>query len=114
MMSEHTTSTEHLEGAPVTYGESLAPAMKITEQEDADNYLSVLIRYQEREGKVDHAEATRITKINLGYFSGYYNAETATRVNRLFNTTHPIFGDRRPTPEEALEAGRKFAEESKT
>ncbi len=105
------TPTEHLEGGVVTYGACLHPAMKITEQDDADNYLSAYIDYNERNGNVNRIEATLIAKRNIGYFAGYSDAETAARVNRLFKTTHPIFGDTRPTPKEALEAGKRLAEE---
>ena len=104
------TPTGHLENVVVTYRESLGPAMKITDQIDAYNYLIALIDYHEREGDgISRERATEIAKINLGYFAGYYNAETMERVNRLFETQHPIFGGKTPTPEEAFEAGKKAA-----
>jgi len=58
----------------------------------------------------DKAEAERIERSNLGYYAGYYDSETMARVNRLFKTTHPIFGDTNPTPAEAFEAGKKMAQ----
>lgn len=41
----------------------------------------------------------------MGYYAGYYDAETRERVERLFGAVHPIFGSVRNTPEEILKAG---------
>ena len=97
------------------YGELYGPAMKAETQEEADQMYADLVEYQllacAADGKpVDRVEAERIVKINLGYYAGYYSLATAKRVNRLFKTTHPIFGDAWPTAEEAMEAGKKLAE----
>jgi hypothetical protein len=62
-----------------------------------------------RFGGKSREDAENVERSNLGYFAGYYNAETMERVNRLFKTTHPIFGGTIPTPEEAFEAGRQLA-----
>lgn len=92
-----------------TFGETLRPAMGITDQAEADDYFEQLVaHYMER---FDRYEAEKVVKGNLGYYAGYYSPETQARVNRLFKTIHPIFGDKTPTPEEALEAGKRLAED---
>lgn len=97
-----------------TISDLYRPAMEITEQAEADIYLESLIQWGIRVGKdglgkQTRNEATKIQKQNLGYFAGYYDAETMKRVNRLFVTTHPVFGNTTPAVEEAIEAGRKLA-----
>lgn len=97
-----------------TIGEKYSPAMKITEQADADQYFEVCVQDTMGMGKT-REEAESIERSNLGYYAGYYNHETRLRVERLFQCQHPVFGDatkRQPTPEEAFEAGRKMAQES--
>ena len=91
-----------------TYGGLLLPAMEITEQDDADQYLEAYILFiQEHEGK-DRTQAKYLAKTNLGYFAGYGNNEDRKRIERLFKCAHPIFGkaeEHVPTPEEAFNAG---------
>ena len=95
----------------LTYGESLTPAMSITDQEDAEQYLRDYIAFIEKAVvlKDEDDSAENIAKSNLGYFAGYYDSETQERVNRIFRTQHPIFGKDTPTPEEALQAGKNIA-----
>lgn len=97
----------------LTYGECLGPAMKITEQADADQYFTAYVEFIEaalaREPRTDNKTAADIAKINLGYYAGYYDGETMDRVNRLFRCSHPIFGSMIPTAEEALAAGAAAA-----
>lgn len=96
----------------LTYGECLDPAMKITDAEDAKQYLADYIKFQEANMQEATGEYTaeQICKQNLGYFAGYYDNETRKRVERLFLCSHPIFGsikeNGRPTSEEALECGK--------
>jgi hypothetical protein len=96
----------------LTYGECLKPAMKITEQADADQYLRDYIAYiqvaLDKDPRGDGKTAEEIAKINLGYFAGYYDREIQERVYRLFKTVHPIFGDSTPTLEEAIAAGLNY------
>lgn len=75
----------------LTYGECLHPAMKITDQADATQYLNDYVAFVMTTGK-SKSEAESICKQNLGYFAGYYDNETMARINKLFCTTHPIFG----------------------
>jgi hypothetical protein len=93
-------------------GDLYSDAMKITNQEEADRYLEALVEFGILHGQT-REEATNIQKQNLGYFAGYYNNETMARVNRLFKTKHPVFGDTTPTPEEAFQMGMKAGERMK-
>lgn len=103
----------------LTYRESLAPAMEITEQEDADQYLAEYIKFQQRkrderpEEKSAHT-AEQMCKINLGYYAGYYSNETRERVEKLFKCSHPIFGgiaqNGNPSPETAIRKGFETAQ----
>lgn len=43
---------------------------------------------------------------NIGYCSGYYDEKTAKKIMKVFKTTHPIFGNGRPTPEQAFAVGK--------
>lgn len=80
----------------LTYGECLGPAMKITDQADADQYFHDYAAFIQRHLKVeprrDDMTAEQIAKTNLGYYAGYYDSETRERVERLFTCSHPIFG----------------------
>ncbi len=91
-----------------TIGEILGPAMDITDQADADDYFEQLVSHYTSvaKGPRTRQEAEKIVRDNLGYYAGYYSTETQSRVNRLFKTTHPVFGDTKPTAEEAFEAGK--------
>lgn len=101
----------------LTYGDCLHPAMKITDPEDAQQYLRAYIAYTQKhldkEPRTDSKTAEEICKINLGYFAGYYDDETRKRVEKLFCCSHPIFGsiesNGSSTAEQAFEAGRQSA-----
>jgi hypothetical protein len=100
--------------ATLTYGETLDPAMKITDAEDAKQYKKAYIAYTEKFLKNGVSEsgltAEQIVNANLGYYAGYGSNEQRERVERLFNCAHPIFGSIKnngvPTAKEAYEAGR--------
>ena len=96
----------------LTYKECLSPAMEITNSVCARQYLvayTVFIQKElDKKPRDDNMTAEEIAKINLGYYAGYYGAEVGERVNKLFLTTHPIFGDKRPIPEKALEIGKNW------
>jgi hypothetical protein len=105
-------SIEHFKKDKLTFGEALEPAMKIDNKEDAKIYLDAYVASIMKDGK-SQKEATEIAKSNLGYFAGYYSAETREQVERLFDCAHPIFGKiavkGQLTPEEAFEMGKNFA-----
>ena len=101
----------------LTYGECLRPACeKIKTREEAaqyfKDYVAFIQKAIDKEGKEGKGkDAVAIAKSNLGYFAGYYDGETMERVNRLFDTSHPIFGRAFDvTPEQALKAGIKAGE----
>ncbi|MEK6832588.1 MAG: hypothetical protein AABY32_00955 [Nanoarchaeota archaeon] len=95
----------------ITIGDKYGPAMKITDQDEANIYFEKCVRHQMWFNK-SRDEAVSIEKQNLGYFSGYYDSETMERVQKLFNCSHPVFGKvtagNPPTPEEAFNAGVKI------
>lgn len=78
----------------LTYQEALAPAMQITDKEDAKQYLRDYVAYQQKwldkEPRTDGMTAEQVCKINIGYYAGYYSAETAKRLYELFETSHPF------------------------
>lgn len=115
----------------LTYGDTLGPAMKITDPEDAKQYLKAYIEYIVRNFPKDEkikilefahsnngninvnrmieAKAEAIAKSNLGYWAGYGDNKLRERVENLFNCSHPIFGSIAengiPTAKEAFEMG---------
>lgn len=97
----------------LTYGEALTPAMRITDQADADQYKSDYIAYQERHITNGRSEsgmtAEQMVNANLGYYAGYCTDEVRERVERLFKCSHPIFGSIKengiPSNQEALKCG---------
>lgn len=98
----------------ITIGDKYGPAMKITDPEEAKEYFEACVLHTMSFGK-SREEAEQIERSNIGYYAGYYDSEIASRVYELFNCKHPIFGDVKnwPTPEEAFEMGKKYAEELK-
>lgn len=89
----------------ITIGDKYDPAMRIHDQAEADAYFEECVQHTMSFGTT-RAEAERIEKQNLGYYAGYYDSKTMARVNRLFKTSHPIFGGTWPTPEKAIDAGK--------
>jgi len=84
--------------ASLTNGECLHPAMKITDADDAAQYLRDYVAFiqgfLDKKPRQDGMTAEQIAKTNLGYFAGYYDDETRERVELLFACKHPIFGGR--------------------
>lgn len=95
----------------LTYGECLEPAMKITDENDAKQYLkdytSYIQKHLDKDPRYDNKTALDIAKINIGYYAGYYDNETSKRVNKLFSCSHPIFGNLTPTAKDAFECGKQ-------
>ena len=92
-----------------TFGDKYRSAMKITDPKEAKEYFEACVQHTMLFGK-SREEAEKTERDNIGYFAGYYDSETAKRVNLLFGAVHPIFGSVEPTPEEAFKAGQKLAE----
>ncbi len=83
----------------VTYGDIGKCITSIKTREEAQEFLALY------KSDCEYAEH------NIGYISGYYDNETASRIRDLFHVHHPIFGNKNPSPEEALEAGKKMAQD---
>lgn len=58
-------------------------------------------------------EARSIFLGNLGYTTGYYPHELADKVFEMFETAHPYFGRKHPTPEEIAKLGFEAVERHK-
>ena len=84
-------------------------AMTVPDQEGADTLLEQLVRTHQMETGCPREEALEVQRSNLGYYAGYYDAETRARVERLFRCAHPFFGaiaeKGQPTAEEAFRLG---------
>jgi len=96
----------------LTYGDCLSPAMNITDPEDAQQYLAEYVKhiqhFMDKEPRTDNMTAEDVAKSNFGYFAGYYDNDTRTRVEKLFMCAHPIFGNiETPTPDQAFDMGLK-------
>ena len=80
----------------LSYGECLKPAMEITDEADAQQYLADYVAFiqksLDREPNPQGLTAAQIAGSNLGYFAGYYDNETRERVERLFRCSHPGVG----------------------
>ena len=91
----------------LTIRDAYGPAMKITEQKEADGYFELLVQHSMKHEHLSREKAEEINRANLGYYTGYYDRETRERVERLFRCTHPIFG---PVPRGAPTAKESFVE----
>jgi hypothetical protein len=98
----------------LTYAESLGPAMEITEQADADAFFEAYVTWMMARINQTRGEVENVARQNLGYYAGYYDSATMARVNRLYRTTHPIFGSASVTPESALAAGRTLGNRARS
>ena len=96
-----------------TYGDIYGPAMSLTTKEEADDWWESAVENLTTKFGKSQEEAEDLVSQNLGYWTGYYDAETAQRTFALFahrNVSHPIFGKRRDvTPREAFDAGARLA-----
>lgn len=96
----------------LTIGECLSPAMEITDKEDAMQYKAAYVAYIQADLDKNPNELTaeQIANANLGYFAGYYSNKVRSRVEKLFECAHPVFGSIQkygiPTAKEAFELGR--------
>lgn len=74
-------------------------------------YIAYIEKSNQNNPSIDHNEAIRIAKANIGYISGYYDKETMHRVQELYSAPHPIFGYESPTATEAFNAGKVMMED---
>jgi hypothetical protein len=102
----------------LTFEAKYAPAMKITDQTEADAYFEACVQHTLGfnrfllQGRT-REEAEAIERRNIGYYAGYYSNETRERVERLFRCEHPFFGsiakNGPPTAEQAFKMGQDLA-----
>jgi hypothetical protein len=94
-----------------TTGDLYHPAMKITDQKEADEYFEKLVQWSMEHWGKTRKEAEKIQRENLGYFAGYFDDKVRARVERLFRCKHPVFGaiaeKGAPTADEAFLAGSR-------
>ena len=91
--------------------ETYDPAMRITDQTEADNYFEWLVQQRISSG-LTRAEAETVERQNLGYYAGYYDHATRLRVEELFRCEHPLLPPARegePTTEQCLAVGLNLA-----
>lgn len=98
----------------MTYAEEFESALKCTTKAEADIWLAQNIAWRGEAFGQSPVEAERVVKANLGYMAGYYNAETAKKIDALFGAGHPIFGGSdyfaTVSPKQAFELGKKMAQ----
>ena len=103
----------HNKGRELTYGEIMDPIFKITEPQDAKQYLEAYCRWLEYEYHNTSEEAEFIAKSNIGYWAGYGSRSDRERIEKLFDCAHPVFGsvedNGHPTAEQAFEMGKALA-----
>lgn len=96
----------------ITIGEKYEPAMKVQTKTAAKHYFRRLVKHSMHWFGMGRKAAVELEKTNLGYFAGYYDAETRERVERLFECQHPYFGaiakKGSPDPETAFNIGRSI------
>ncbi len=96
-----------------SYGDQFRAALACKTKQEADDWLAKEIQYYEDEYNKAADEARSTIMNNLGYMAGYYDHETAVKIEKLFGALHPIFGSatyhKDITPEQAFNAGKKWA-----
>ena len=101
----------------MTIREKYDRAMTITDQAEADSMFEQLVQHNMSFGN-DREKAEEIERQNLGYYAGYFDNETRTRVERLFKCAHPIFGaiavKGPPTAVEAFDLGKQWAQKERS
>lgn len=98
-----------------TMGDIFDECLRIIELEDpllATEFIDDYGTFLERVDP-DCEDGRHVAMQNLGYFAGYYDQETASKVYEFFGVEHPFFGKKFPTPEEAFEMGKKWGEAMK-
>lgn len=71
----------------ITYSQKYAPAMKITDKQQAIEYFEACVVHTMSFGK-SRKEAEEIERKNINYYAGYYDDATIERVKNLFDENH--------------------------
>lgn len=88
------------------------PAMKMIERYEARVYLHRIALLCAESNGCTYERGLDIAKSNVGYWAGYHDRETRTRVERLFDCVHPMLGPVAETPidpEEIFRMGGEYA-----
>jgi len=96
-----------------TFGELFNLALKLAKENksEAQEWFKEYVHYIMTENNSNNRdEAVSIAKSNLGYFAGYYDAETCDLIYKTYQCSHPIFGDKPfdVDPEEAYRKGQSW------
>lgn len=76
---------------PLTLIERYDPATLLRTREEASEYLDALVEWNLKvTGGEDRDRARAIERKNLAYFATLCGPEVRVRVERLFNTRHPV------------------------
>lgn len=97
-----------------TFGEILDDITHIAESGDgsaAERYKQKLVTRRRLVRDESMLDSEQAEAENVGYLSGYLTTEQRLLVCQIFKTTHPIFGDTDPTPEEAFQMGVDWVKE---
>jgi hypothetical protein len=97
----------------ISYGDKYWPAMKVQTEAEAQEYLEACIEHCMRVANCTRAEAERIEKANIGYWTGYCDHDTADRVMRLFDCEYPYFGRDHPPLEKGFAMGLALGREGR-
>lgn len=97
----------------MTQPEMIKLALRYDTKEKARELVDMQVKEMVDTLHYDEAEARRITLVNIGYYTGYLDHETADRLMDLFETEHPVFGRTHPTPQEAFRLGRELGEKGR-
>jgi hypothetical protein len=94
----------------MTQSQMVSLALRFGTKEKARELVDIQVKEMVTVLHYEEAEACRITLVNIGYYCGYLDHETADKIMDLFETEHPVFGREHPTPQEAFRLGRELGE----
>lgn len=96
---------------------SYRTAVEITDKAEAAAYFERMIQEALATTSIPREEAEKMQRANIGYFAGYYGAETQRRVEEFYGAIHPVFGSvahsKVKTPQDAFDLGLKMGESSR-
>ena len=86
-----------------TVGDILEAMQGLQDETQAQEFLKLAI-------SVAGGPDEEIVRSNFGYITGYLSHERGKQLRQWFNTPHPIFGYRTPSPEQCMRYGKEVAE----
>ena len=75
----------------ITIEQKYGKAVEITNEEEARAYFEECVQHT-MSFERSREEAEKIERENIGYYAGYYSYDAIARVGKIYNTSHPIFG----------------------